>query len=325
MRDYNILSETDRYQIEAGKRSGLSIRSIARLVCRQPSVISREIKKNGGYFWYLKTDAQSNSLRRRTRKGYLKIELNNDLRGYIIEKLNQRWAPDVIAGRWNKDVPHGKISKESIYQWIHSDSTKKLKLYKLLARAKKKCGHRKTNVIQADDAKISIGKRPQEINDRTSAGHLEGDLIFQRANGSQNILTIIDRKTRFGHLIKNNSKHAVVVNHGIKHVIGTNTLPVRSITFDNGTEFSQYKELKMDTYFCNPGSPWQKGSIEHFNGIIRRHIDFRIPIETITQGMLDQVAHNINNIPRKILDYLTPYEVMKNTYYQNLSCVASYS
>jgi len=248
------------------------------------------------------------------------------LQKYIIAKLKEKWAPEVIAGRWKLDNHNERsISSESIYIWIHCDKTKSLKLYQYLARMKRTRGKRRQKFEAKKDNKVSVHIRPQEINERKDVGHCEGDLVFQRGNGSQNLLTVIDRKTRFAQIVKCESKHAIVVNAGIRSALANSLCPVKSLTFDNGSEFSRHNEIGLPVYFCDPGSPWQKGSIEHFNGIVRRHLDFRVPIETVTQDMLDSIAYSINNIPRKILGYLSPYEALKNSCNQKSEGVASHS
>lgn len=324
MKKYSKLTEIDRYHIEEGVKKNLSNGAIARSISRDTSVVSREIRRNGGYLGYYKEKAQKRATESK-KKGYLKIEKHEILREYIITKLKVKWAPEVIAGRWKLDNPGERsISSESIYTWIHCDKTKDLKLYQYLPRMKKKRGKRRQKVEAFKENKVSVHVRPQEINERKYVGDYEGDLVFQQGNGSQNLLTLIDRKTRFAQIIKCESKHAQVVNEGIQSILTNPLCPIKSLTFDNGSEFSRHNELGLPVYFCDPHAPWQKGSIEHFNGIVRRHLDYRVPIETVTQDLLDSIAHSINSIPRKILGYLSPYEVLKNSYNQKSEGVASY-
>jgi transposase, IS30 family len=324
MKKYSRLTEIDRYHIEEGVKKNLSRGAIARSIGRFTSVVSREIKKNGGYLGYYKEKAQKKSSESK-KKGYLKIEEHAILKEYIIMKLKEKWAPEVIAGRWKLDHPDEEsVSSESIYAWIHCDKTKNLKLYQYLARMKKTRGKRRQKIVTKPENKVSVHVRPQEINERKDVGHCEGDLVFQQGNGSQNLLTVIDRKTRFAQIIKCESKHAQVVNGGLKSILTNSLCPIKSLTFDNGSEFAKHKELQVPAYFCDPASPWQKGSIEHFNGIVRRHLDYRVPIESVTQHLLDSIAHSINSIPRKILGYLSPYEALKNSYNQKSEGVASY-
>jgi len=325
MKRYSKLTEIDRYHIEEGIKKNLSRGSIAGSIGRVTSVVSREIKKNGGYLGYYKEKAQRKATESK-KKGYLKIEKHPILKEYIINKLKEKWAPEVIAGRWKLDNPgEENISSESIYAWVHCDKTKHLKLYQYLPRMKKTRGKRRQKVEVKNENKVSVHARPKEINERKDVGHYEADLVFQQGNGSQNILTAIDRKTRFTQIIKCESKHAEVVAKGIQIVQSNKLCPVKSLTFDNGSEFAKHKELGVPAYFCDPASPWQKGAIEHLNGIVRRHLDYRVPIETINQDLLDSIAHSINSIPRKILGYLNPYEALKNSYSQKSEGVAFYS
>lgn len=319
----NRLTEINRIRIESGIISRQSIRAIAASIDKSASTISREVRRNGGCFRYYAGRAHQRS-KLSNKKGYSKIEASPDLKAYIIEKVQQKWAPGVIAGRWNLNDSKPNISTEAIYAWIYSDHAKTLKLYEHLPRRKRKRGQRKTRPERRPQNKASVHDRPQHINDRIEIGHQEMDLVFQQGNGSQNILTCVDRKSRYVQMIKNNSKHAHVVAQAINKIRSSNAVPIKSITFDNGSEFANHKELGTDTYFCDPGCPWQKGSIENFNGILRRHLDYRVPAEDITQETIDQIAHHINNIPRKILGFLTPLEVLKNSYRQKSDCVAFY-
>lgn len=159
--------------------------------------------------------------------------------------------------------------------------------------------------------KKSINLRDPEISNRTYVGHWEADLVFQQGNQSANFLTVIERKTRFIQIIKHTSKHSELIASSIKKL--EKKYKIKTLTLDNGSEFSKYKEYESDTYFCNPGSPWQKGSIEHLNGMIRRKIDYRIPIDKISKNFVKKVVNDLNDMPRKILGFLTPREAFRES------------
>jgi IS30 family transposase len=317
MRKYTRITEQERCLIEIGIRQGKSIRAIARRLDRPAKTISAEIKRNGGYLGYYAVKAH-HERRQSNKKGYSKIDSNLLLINYIKEKLKEKWSPEVIAGRWNKKKKGQKISHESIYVWIYKQPND---LYSYLARSKKKRGLRPQRSKSNIPDRVSIHQRPEAINGRTEAGHYEGDLVFQQGNGSQNILTVVERKSRMVIFKKNDSKHSDVVVGALRDVQLKSKYPMKSLTLDNGTEFTRHANLKMTTYFCDPGSPWQKGSVENMNGILRRYIDYRIDANIIDQEMLDSVANMINNKPRKILGFLTPNEVISQLYNEKSGCV----
>jgi IS30 family transposase len=232
------------------------------------------------------------------------------LQSYIIEKLKKKWSPKVIAGSWNKLGNDTTISHESIYSWIYNEASQDVR--KLLPRAKGKRGLvRKKPKKSKIPNRVGIEQRPQEIEDRSVVGHFEGDLVFNRGSMSSNTLTVIERKSRYAILVKNETKQSMEVIAGLKKY--SKNIGLRSITFDNGSEFARHELLKdipnVETYFCDPGKPWQKGSIEHLNGMLRRRISFDTAPENITQELLDSVAYELNHMPRKILNFMSPCEI----------------
>jgi len=235
--------------------------------------------------------------------------------------LKEGWSPVVIAGRWNKENERSKITSESIYRYIYHPKNKSLELYKLLARRKLKRGIvRKSRKQGRILNRTSIHERPDHINQRLEVGHFEGDLIFHNQSKKLNAFTAIDRKTRYGIMLKNRTKNSAVVIEKIGARLGN---WAKSITFDNGAEFAYHNRLRdnygMKTYFCDPGAPWQKGSIEHFNAMTRRLLPFKVLARDITQEMLDQVANTLNHRPRKSLDFLTPCEALKSGFQREIT------
>ena len=310
MKVYNKLTIRDRYYIKISIDSLKSLSQIARDLGKHRSVITREVNKNKGKMWYDPVEADINS-RKCNKKGHSKIEKNKEIKNYIIKKLELTWSPVAIAGRLNLENKSKVISAETIYQWIYSNMARDLKLYKLLPKKKKRRGFRRFRSEHKNN-KPSIKNRPYEIDLRLHLGHFEADLIFQKGNQSANLLTLIDRKSRMCEIIKNKSKAAKTIQQAILNL--SEKYDIKSITFDNGSEFANYKELPMDTYFCQPGAPWEKGSIEHLNGMIRNRLDYCKPIETVTQEDLNKIVNKLNNMPRKSLDFLTPKEVYESQF-----------
>jgi IS30 family transposase len=290
------------------------MREIARQIERPPKTVSKEINRNGGYLGYYAPKAHERS-KTSNRKGYSKIDENPELANYIRLKLKEGWSPEVISEKWNAQNEKTTISHESIYTWVYNQ---KDNLYLLLPKKKKKRGKKPQRSKSKIPNRTPIKERPELINNRSEVGHYEGDLVFQQGNQSQNILSIVERKSRMIILKKNESKHSEVVMEALKNVCEKSKYPIKSITFDNGSEFSHHSKLGIDTFFCDPGSPWQKGAIENVNGILRRYIDFRENANNITQEMLDSVADIINNKPRKILNFLTPKEAFERFYNEKL-------
>ena len=308
------LSYHEHTEVYSGLCNQQSKRAIARSLNRAPSTVTREIRRNSDKIGYLSPlEAYRRQQEKRGNKP-TKISLNPELQTYIIEKLKLRWGPKVIAASWNKQGKNVTISHESLYTWLYNEADKDLK--KLLPRAKPKRGlvRKKPKKSKIPD-RVGIEKRPKEIEDRSTPGHFEADLVFNKGSMSSNTLTAIERKSRYVILVKNDTKQSSEVIDGLDKRI--QDLEVESITFDNGSEFTRHSILKdklqIDTYFCDPGKPWQKGSIEHFNGMLRHRIPFNTPPEEITQELLDSVAYDLNHMPRESLNFLTPCEVFSQS------------
>jgi len=323
MNKYTQLTEIERARIFEGQVNQKSIREIAAGLGRSPSTISRERRRNSDHIGYLyPRNAHENSLKRKARHGS-KIMRIPGLLDYIKEKLDEFWAPIAIAGRWSKDNPGQAITAETVYHFIYSPAAKKLELWKKLPRQKVKRGlARITKKPAAILNKTSIHERPESINTRNEPGHFEGDLFFNRGSMSSNTLNLIERKSRFLFLAKNSSKDSVQMADAIRRLVQKYA---QTITVDNGTEFAAHQGLAAEgikIYFCDPHSPWQKGSVENANGYLRRFVPFRVSAEAITQDVLDRIANLVNNIPRKSLNFLTPKEVFFNDFNLNSLDVA---
>jgi IS30 family transposase len=311
MNKFTQLSYQERRKIYSGLCEGKYYSEIAKELERSVSTISREIGRNSDRFGYLyPADAHKNALGRK-HINEVKLKKNNALRDYVIIKLREKWSPKSIAGKWNLSNAQ-KISQEAIYQWIYSDDGESLGLKYLLVRARKKRGlRRKVNKSKINN-RVSVHDRPENINQRDELGHYECDLIFNVGSQSKNICTLVERVTRNTILIHNKSKHTDIVIGSLIARIKELNLDVKSITFDNGSEFASHSELNklgIKTYFCDPGSPWQKGSIENLNGFARRFLPFSLPAVEIDALLVKEVNHKINLIPRAILAYKSPFQV----------------
>jgi IS30 family transposase len=298
---------------------GKPMNQIAKDIGRDKSTISREIGRNSDQWGYLYPGMAHQASLDRKNKNIGKFQKHYDMKAFVIKMLQEKWSPKTISDEWSVMHNDKKIGHEAIYQWIYSREGRQLKMHKFLIRAHKKRGlKRKAKKASKIKNRISVHDRPEVINNRSETGHLEADLIFNKGSMSQNVCTLIDRVTRRAILIKNKSKHSDIVIDGIIQEIKQLGLNVKSITFDNGSEFAKHtklNEMGIDTYFCDPGSPWQKGAIEHLNGMLRRYLPFKMLATQITNDMVQQANKKINNMPRAILGYKTPLEVSSGAAY----------
>lgn len=319
---YSHLGRGERCKIFQAKCQKKSLGSIAREIGRHKSTISREIVRNSDEVGYLYPhEADKLARKRRSKKG-LKIDSDPGLKAFIIERLQERFSPNMIAAQWRRNNPGKKISKETIYTFVYSEEGLEKELPKLLVRAKKKRGITYKASRPGIKNAVSIHNRPQQINERQKPGDYEGDLIFNEGSMSKNILTLVDRVTRESIMIHNESKHtSVVLGNLIKFIKRTGTV-IHSITFDNGTEFAGHMELSkigIKTYFCDPGKPYQKGSIENFNGIVRRYLPFNLHANQITSLLVHEAMTKVNRLPREILGWVSASEYAQSFQYQEVS------
>ena len=293
---------------------------IASILKVDPSTIYREVKRNScthwhsGHKFYWSHSAQENYLKRRKRG--LKLEKDSKLRDYVHMKLKANWSPYQIEGRLKLEN-NGKcqISHESIYAYIYSDYGIRNIFYKKLRRQhvwRIKRNSRKKRI----PAEMLIQNRPDNINNRSEFGHWECDLMMFKKGIKTNLITLRERKSRFLIAIKNENKEASGTALALIQTIAKIKNHVRSITFDQGSEFKKYQWIKdcveADIYFCEPASPYQKGAIENGNGNIRIEFQRNYNAEKLKQRCVDMVIKNINNRPLKCLNYRTPNEIFEN-------------
>jgi IS30 family transposase len=321
MREYNHLTLEDREKLILLSNQGYGQAMIAEHIGFSQSAVSRELRRNRNEASHIYEPFQAN-LKASSRKNRgCKIDKNQLLKDHIYSKLELGWSPDVISNRLKLEHGLTYVSHETIYQHLYQPAQRKLKLYKLLTRHKSKRGPRKSYKAKALKLKdkVSIHDRPPEINSRGTFGHWEGDLMIGKSSKSQ-VLTMQERKSRFVVISKLPSKNAIIVNAKItdlgRNLKTVNKIPFLSVTFDNGTEFNEFKELQkalgIGVYFCDPYASWQKGGIENANGIIRRTIPKKSDFNHYSDRDIDDLMWNINTTPRKCLGYKTPYEVIAN-------------
>jgi len=274
MREYKRITITEREKIYSLLKAEYNQSNIAKILDRNRSSISRELKRcKCDSFGYLPDRAEAKAKRLTQRRGKLLNQAS--LSSCIINLLKEGWSPEQISGRLKLEGSNLKVSHETIYQFIYREEGSKQNLYQYLTRHKKKrtkwyCRKPRRSHIPEFS---SILFRPKHIEKRKKIGHWEGDLVVFGSLKSSNVTTIIERKSRMTKLVHNKSKYTEEVIGGIKTSLSQ--LPqkkVKTITFDRGTEFAAFRKLDIDSYFCNPHSPWQKGSNENSNGRLRKYL-----------------------------------------------------
>jgi IS30 family transposase len=330
MKKINKIKSWERDQIAIMFASGASFRLVARKLSRSVSSIYTEIKRNSvnGEYQSIKAEELSQKRNRKSRKtNPLK---NPQIYSYVYDKLRCGWSPQQIAGRLKRDNKDKTvICHETIYRYIDSPEgrIKQLSEYLVRKHRKRRPWYGRKLYTRGISNRISISQRPEEINNRSIFGHWETDAVEGKAHQS-GIQLVLERKTRFydGKLLINiDSEYGVKAQ---KELLIQYPKEVRqSLTLDNGKEnYNHHKlinDLGISTYFCDSHCPWQKGSIENHNGILRRYIPKKTDMTTITQFELDSILEEINNRPRKCLNYETPAEAFKrelNCYQLNKGC-----
>lgn len=299
------LTKCERFEIKILRDKGYSMRVVARVLERSPNTISYEIKVNSVNGTY---DPQKAHLKAMVRKKYRKfqyteIERYPEIKAFIIEKLQEHWNPDEIAGWLKANQPELYVSKSSIYNWLHTGRGDRYcdLLYSERHYRKKQAKKIKRVLIPH---RIGIEKRPLEVLERTTFGHHEADTIVSKRGGTGAILVLIERMSRQVQLWKLSDLKPRGVSERLKLVPG-----IQSITFDNGIENIYHESIGVPTYFCDPYSSWQKGTVENVNKMIRRYIPKGTDLAIISQEYLDEIADRINKKPRKILGYRSANEV----------------
>ncbi len=317
-RSPRALSLAERECISRGLASGMSFRAIAGELGRSPSTVSREVHRHGGCASYRAHLADKSAWDRAKRPQRCKLADRPDLARRIAQKLKSAWSPEQIAGWLKRAYPEDEryhVSHETIYRslFIQARGVLKKELLDCLRsqRTVRRSRHsllKGRNLGNIPDA-ITIRERPASVEDRAVPGHWEGDLIVG-THGSY-IATLVERQTRFLMLAKIDSKDSATVVAALTKQ--ARTLPrelYRSLTWDRGSEMAEHKQFTLATdiqvYFCDPKSPWQRGTNENTNGLLRQYFPKGTDLSVYSQRELDRVARQLNERPRKTLGFQTP-------------------
>jgi transposase, IS30 family len=312
----------ERERIRVGLAAGESFAVIARALGRPTSTVSREVARNGGRDSYQAWAAERRAREMARRPRACKLAVEGELREFVLDGLARRWSPEQIAARLVEefpDRPEMRVSHETIYQSLFIQARgqfrKDLTAYLRTGRTRRQ---QHTTVGEAArrgriTGMIHISERPAEADDRAVPGHWEGDLIIGK-NGKSAMVTLVERSTRYVLLARLEDSHdAPTTCAALTATIGKLPLELRrSLTWDQGKEMARHAEFTIATdvkvYFCDPHSPWQRGSNENTNGLLRQYFPRGVDLSRFTQDELDAVARELNGRPRKTLAWKTPAE-----------------
>jgi len=314
------LTLAEREEISRAVVAGHSMRWIATSLGRAPSSISREIERNGGQGCYRASQAEQAAWDRARRPKTCKLAENRTLAHIVANKLQVQWSPEQIAGWLQRTYPgdaNYQVSHETIYRslFIQARGALKKELLEHLRRTRvmRRSRHhtQKTGHHGRITDTVSISERPATVEDRAVPGHWEGDLLFGSKNSQ--IATLVERHTRYVMLVKVASKDTeTVINALIKNARQLPQELYQSLTWDRGKEMADHKRFTLATdikvYFCDPQNPWQRGTNENTNGLLRQYFPKGTDISAYSQAKLNAVARKLNERPRKTLNYETPAE-----------------
>jgi IS30 family transposase len=312
------LTLAEREDISRGIASGSSMRVIAQRLSRACSTVSREVARHGGRAQYRANEADQQAWESALRPKLCLLAMHDQLRKMVASKLILDWSPKQISGWLKRKYPKDqslRVSHETIYRslFIQARGALKKALIQHL-RSKRRIRRSRHSVVRGQsrgqivDA-ISIRERPAEIEDRAVPGHWEGDLL--RRAGNSHVVTLVERQSRFCMLVKVPSKDTAAVTAALsRHVRRLPATLRRSLTWDRGLEMAQHKNFSVATnvkvYFCDPQSPWQRGTNENTNGLLRQYLPKKADLSRFTQSDLDKIALRLNQRPRETLGFETP-------------------
>lgn len=319
-RSVRALTAAEREEISRGLVAGRSMRALAAQLGRAPSTISREIGRNGGRDAYRATVSDQAAWERSRRPKPCKLACQPGLRRTVSAKLRRKWSPEQIAGWLRRSFPdeeRHRVSHETIYKSLYIQARGVLKKEllehlraKRTIRRSRHASLKRDGLGQIKDA-ISISERPASVEDRAVPGHWEGDLISGARNS--HVVTLVERQSRYVILAKvANKETATVVSALIRQAHKLPRELYRSLTWDRGKELADHRRFTLatdvDVYFCDPQSPWQRGTNENTNRLLRQYLPHGIDLSAFSQTQLDTIARQLNERPRKTLMYQTPAE-----------------
>jgi IS30 family transposase len=324
---YRRLSSAEREEVSRGLAQGTGLSAIARRLGRAPSTVFREVQHNSGKSGYRAFSAGNRAnLRASSRKhGKSRLMREDRLRRYIMEKLRKRWSPREIVMRLQEEYPGDStmcISHEAIYRYIYVLPRGSLKTTLIKALRQERAYRRKRKPGNHEESRgtiaemLSIEERPREVADRTLPGHWEGDLILGKQKRTA-LGTLVERTTRYTILVPLNAKDGTSVRKAYAKEL--RSLPreiTKTLTYDQGKEMSGHKQFTLDTgiavYFAHPGSPWERGTNENTNGLIRQYFPKGTEFDKVSAREIKRVQRELNDRPRAVLHWKKPIEVINH-------------
>lgn len=320
---YTRLDDEERETISRGLSAGWTYTRIAAIIQREISTVSREVRANCRYrrcYRAVRAHERAQTIRHR-QKQLKKLDQHAELRNYVLTQLRLQWSPEEIAKRLPRAYPDDmtmRISHESIYTYLYClpKGALRKELIACLRQERKLRQHRKNSHAKRGSITnaISIHERPAEVADRTVPGHWEGDLIMGSKASNSALGTLVERTTRYLLLVPLSAHDALTVRQEFARAI--KRIPrhlKRSLTYDRGSEMAEHqlftKETRVQVYFADPHSPWQRGTNENTNGLLRQYFPKGIDFRTITRHEIQHVQDRLNDRPRKVLQFLKPNEV----------------
>ena len=311
MLSYTHFTRIERIKLGELKKKGKSIREIARELGRSPSSVSRELRrnqnKNGSYHYWRATILYI--LRRRKCHPASRLEEGTEIRRYVEDGLSRCWPPEAIAACWNAEHPEDRLSHSTIYRWLAAGKLKGFSRRTHLRRRGKHIRTRNANYNTIHPDRL-IEDWPEEIQTRARIGDWEGDTVYGGV-GKGFLVTMVDRRSRFLAAARVLTRSPIETADAMYKAVSN--LPVRSISLDNGSEFSLFHQIeehfKTLVYFARPHAPWQRGTNENTNGLLRFFYPKGFDFRTISDEDLRLVVDLLNNRPRKCLGWKTPAEV----------------
>lgn len=312
MQPYNHFTLVEREYLCEGYKNGTSLREIAKQMQRSPSSICRELNRNqnkdGSYHPWRATILYL--CRRKAVRKPFRLEKDHELAAWVKERLHEYWSPETISARWCMEHPEEKLSASTIYAALKAGKIKDCSAVKHLRRhnRRKYTKGPKSNAVHPDRM---IREWPDEIRERLKLGHLEGDTVYGGI-GKGYLITLVDRKSRMLYMSIVRTRNCKETNEGILRAL--KGAEVRSISLDNGSEFAEYREvertLNIPIYFADPHAPWQRGTNENMNDVVRFYYPKGTDFRQISEEAAAMVAESINNRPRKCLGWLSPIEFL---------------
>ena len=321
---YTHFTLEERKYLQQLLSEGYSFRKIAEILDRSPSTISREVNRNkakyrphrkpDNEYWYNHWHAYKCYIRRRREQVRAALLPETKEWNYIVEGLQQYWSPETICGRWHEEFPERKpLCVSTIYRYIKSGKIPKITAKQHLRRRGKRIQTRNANYNSIQPDRI-IPEWPDEIRNRIRIGDWEGDTVYGGV-GKGLLVTLVDRKSRHLKMGLLDSRTAEGTRKVIEKLL--RGLPVKSVSLDNGSEFSEFRKLEESlstlVYFAEPHKPWQRGTNENTNDIVRFFFPKGFDFRTVTDEDIQYVEDLINNRPRKCLGWKTPAEILEES------------